>query len=161
MNIFILDANPCKAAEYHNDRHVVKMILESAQMLSTAHHESGVAPPQAYKSTHKNHPCNVWARATTANYRWLHELALELCAEYTRRYNKRHKTQDVIEALADPPQGTPNEPMTPFAQAMPDDLKHVNAVVAYRQYYRRDKANISTWKRGSPTWWEEEVNHAL
>lgn len=94
MNIFILDRSPKLAAQMQCDKHVPKMLLESAQMLCLAAHESLIPP---YKATHINHPCVKWILSTRGNYEWLLEHALEQCNEYTFRFNKRHKSQDVIE----------------------------------------------------------------
>lgn len=92
MNIFVLDRDVKKCAIYHNDKHVVKMILESAQLLCGVHHmtESNINDIP-YKLSHKNHPCSIWAREDISNYLWLCELGLELCKEYTYRYGRRHK----------------------------------------------------------------------
>ena len=91
MNIFYLDSRPHVAAKDHCDKHVVKMILESAQMLCTAHRElDGDVPDVFYKSTHKNHPSTIWARSKAGNYRWLYDLFVSLCDEYTYRYGKVH-----------------------------------------------------------------------
>ena len=93
MNIFVLDESPVVSAKYACDKHVVKMILESAQMLCSVQPE-GTAP---YKRTHYNHPCTKWVRESSRNYEWLLIHAYALCDEYTRRYDKVHKTQAVIE----------------------------------------------------------------
>ena len=104
MNIFILDTNPRKCAEYHNDKHVVKMILETAQLLCGVHWITQSTYEIPYKLSHKNHPCSIWARECIENYNWLCELGIELCEEYTYRYGKRHKSQDIIEwCIAHPP----------------------------------------------------------
>lgn len=151
MNIFILDENPDTAARQHCDKHVVKMILETAQMLCTAHWESGGEAP--YKSTHKNHPCTIWARESVDNYKWLCDLGVSLCDEYTLRYGKVHKTQAIIEWLVDNVPNIPDVPMTPFAQAMPDEYKSKDAVQAYRNYYLGEKQNIAVWKYSqTPRW---------
>jgi hypothetical protein len=93
MNIFITDKSPCKSAENLDDKRVVKMILESAQMLSTAHHElNSPVKEHVYRPTHVNHPCNVWVRATKGNYVWLYEHFVALCEEYTKRFGKIHKS---------------------------------------------------------------------
>jgi hypothetical protein len=155
MNIFVLDPNPKLAAEYHCDKHVVKMILETAQLLSTAHHtlDGDNAPAGIYKRTHANHPCATWARETTTNYAWLLNLGFALLNEYTKRYGKEHKTSGVLKELRTQPRNITIAPMTPFAQAMPPQYKHKDAVRAYRTYYFIDKAPIATWKHGAPTWW--------
>ncbi len=151
MNIFILDENPDTAARQHCDKHVVKMILETAQMLCTAHWESGGEAP--YKSTHKNHPCTIWARESVDNYKWLCDLGVSLCDEYTLRYGRVHKTQAIIEWLVDNVPNIPDVPMTPFAQAMPDEYKSKDAVQAYRNYYLGEKQNIAVWKYSqTPRW---------
>lgn len=147
MNIFVLDKNPTIAAQLHLDKHVVKMPLETAQMLSTV---NGGYP---YKATHKNHPCTIWARQSKANYMWLVNLGVELCKEYTHRYGKVHKCQAVIEQLQSPPESVPDGDMTAFAQAMPDECKREDAIEAYREYYRQRKAGFATWKnRDVPRW---------
>jgi len=151
MNIFILDENPDTAARQHCDKHVVKMILETAQMLCTAHWESGGVAP--YKSTHKNHPCTIWARESVDNYKWLCDLGVSLCDEYTLRYGRVHKTQAIIEWLVDNVPNIPDVPMTPFAQAMPDEYKSKDAVQAYRSYYLGEKHNIAVWKNTQPPRW--------
>jgi hypothetical protein len=91
MNIFYLDRDPIEAARLQCDRHVVKMILETAQLLSTAHNELD-GGQIAYKSTHKNHPSAVWARASAENYYWLQRHLGALGHEYFRRYGRVHKT---------------------------------------------------------------------
>lgn len=137
MNIFALHTDPVKAASVHTNKHVVKMVLETAQMLCACH-EPGVAP---YKRTHYNHPCTVWARTSTANYDWLCQFGLALAAEYTKRYGKRHKSQDVIEWCEERvPDSVPYGSQTPFAQAMPDKYKQENnSVTAYNYYYTAEK----------------------
>ena len=91
MNLFYLHHDPVEAARLQCDRHVVKMILETAQMLSTAHLElDGIKV--AYKSTHKNHPSTVWVRSSAASYHWAFTHMMALGDEYTRRYGKIHKT---------------------------------------------------------------------
>ena len=148
MNIFVLDENPVKAAEYHCNKHVVKMILESTQMLSAVHwlalekkikskvpmiparvrdrkalilerSKPEEIPP--YSMTHINHPCTVWSGFTYGNYMWLLELAQALSNEYTKRYKKIHKSQKAIDWLANhPAPGIPVKARTPFAVAIKD-----------------------------------------
>ena len=151
MNIFLLDKNPSKCAAYHCDKHVVKMILESAQMLCTAHWQTGSEAP--YKPTHVNHPCNLWLLQSLDNYNFLCNLGYELCKEYTRRYGRVHKTQAVIEwCMANLPEITSNG-LTPFAQAMPEEYKGKNAVKAYRNYYIGEKKGFAKYtNRSVPSW---------
>ena len=159
MNIFVLDESPEEAARMQCDKHVVKMILESAQMLCSVWPD-GRAP---YKRAFYNHPCTKWVRESAHNHFWLLQHAKALCREYTRRYGKVHKTQEVIEWCYenDPPWqdlGHPLDPwkgLTPFAQAMPDEYKvEGDAVQAYRNYYIGDKSRFATWKEPSsiPEW---------
>jgi len=151
MNIFLLDKNPRKCANSHCDRHVVKMILESAQMLCTTHWATGAVAP--YKPTHINHPCTIWVRESLENYVFLCELALELCREYTWRYGRVHKTQEIIEwCFANKPK-LPSNGLTSFAQAMPDKFKSGNAVNSYRNYYSKAKKHLLKYtKRTMPSW---------
>lgn len=152
MNIFILDNDPKTAATMLCDKHVVKMILESAQMLCSALvcHNIDNTP---YRATHKNHPCTKWAGHTRANFEWLCTHGIGICEEYTRRYNKRHKSQDVIEWCKKRSEAIPDGPQTPFAQAMPAQYKNTCPVIAYRAYYKGEKAHISKWKTKIPEWW--------
>lgn len=152
MNIFILDYDIRKAAEYHCDKHVVKMCIEYAQLLSSVHHSLGV--PAGYKLTHKNHPCAVWARESMDNYEWLFNLAIDLGDEYTHRYGKYHKSIGVVEELPIPE--LDHKGLTTFPKCVRDELKEIPDVVeAYREYYRTDKANFCTWKnRDIPHWFK-------
>ena len=90
MNIFYLHNNPYKAATYFYDKHKVKMILESAQMLCTAHHVYGNGDNVPYKKAHLNHPSTIWARSSKSNYYWLYEHMLGIGKVYTKRYGKYH-----------------------------------------------------------------------
>lgn len=157
MNIFYLDEHDQKAAEYHCDKHVVKMIVETAQMLSTAHHVLGINIPAQflYKPTHKNHPCNVWVRETTCNYQWLAALGQDLCAEYEFRYGKIHACQERINALYMCfPQKLETGFMTPPALAMPEKYKiQSDPVQSYRNYYIGEKMKFAKWKLGNKPYW--------
>lgn len=154
MNIFYLDKDPQKCAQMHGDKHVIKMILESAQMLCSVHWHFG---HQAhYKKTHINHPCAKWARESDSNYMWLARLAKELCFEYRYRYGmyKRHKAEDVIDWLID---NVPKElPSIEFRQpplAMPEEYKNNDHINAYRDYYVNDKRHLMVYtKRECPYW---------
>ena len=144
MNIFVLDEDPKISAELMCDKHIVKMILESAQMLCSAFPQ-GEAP---YKKAFFNHPCSKWARASIDNYEWLLTHAYALMDEYLHRYGKIHKSLDAI-AWCDDNYHNLNLPdigLTDFAQAMPDEYKNNNAVVAYQTYYVNDKKRFAKWK---------------
>jgi hypothetical protein len=153
MNIFYLDEDPAAAAQFHNDSHCVKMILESAQMLSTAARENGVN--EGYKPCFRHHPCTQWAANSLSNWRWLRRLALELDTEYKWRYenSEDHKSAKVVRGLPEP--NLPRNGFTELAQAMPDYCKKSDPVRAYRTYYREEKSHLAEWtKRGKPGWYE-------
>ena len=147
MNIFILDNNPMQAARDHADKHVPKMILESAQMLSTV-----LGGP--YKPTHANHPCTKWVAESRQNAEWLWLLADALNCEYKDRFNheRNHKSWDVIEPIWRAIKTLPNVGLTPYAQAMPDEFKCDDAVEAYRAYYK--SKSFAQWRHTvEPYWW--------
>ena len=158
MNIFILDTDTKKCAQYHCDKHVVKMILETAQLLCGVHHMTNQITEAPYKLSHRNHPCSIWARESLSNYLYLCELGLELCKEYTYRYGKRHKSQDVIEwCLINKPNIADKE-FTEPARAMPDEYKSNCVVESYRNYYMGEKSKIAVWKnRETPEWFKMEM----
>ena len=153
MNLFYLDRNPHTAARMQCDRHVVKMILETAQMLSTAHIElDGIQV--AYKATHKNHPSTVWVRSSAAAYRWALKHLYELGCEYRRRYGKVHKTiREHLEALAQLPVNLDDcrKTFVDPPQCMYDECKRDDTVLAYQVYYN---AKADEWAaKGSPMKW--------
>ena len=158
MNIFVLDWDVKKCARYHNDKHVVKMILETAQLLCGVHHMTGKVTDQVpYKLSHKNHPCSIWAREDLNNYLWLCELGLELCREYTYRYDRRHKSQDIIEWCLFHKPNIPDVDFTMPPKAMPDHYKVADPVQSYRNYYMGDKKDFCVWKnRETPHWYNHE-----
>lgn len=152
MNIFVLDLSPTLAAQYQCDKHVVKMVLESTQLLSNAYPD-GMGP---YRRTHMNHPCSLWARECFENWMWLAFHADALCKEYTFRYKKLHKCHTIVgNMILNPPfiQAIGNK--TPFVQAMPEEYKNADPVVAYRNYYMGAKYTIAKWDKGreKPHWY--------
>jgi len=144
MNIFYLHSDPKVAASYFYDKHKVKMILECAQMLCTAHIALG-NEDVPYKKSHLNHPSSVWVRANNENYQWLYNHMLALGEEYTKRYKRTHltitKCKDILAvAPLNIPIGSFNEP----PQCMPDEYKVDNdSVSAYWNYYEQDKYKIA------------------
>jgi len=152
VNIFVLDENPVIAANYACDKHVVKMILESAQMLCAVQPE-GTAP---YKRSFYNHPCTKWVRASTENYQWLIDHAMGLCAEYTRRYDKVHKSQKVIEWCNQNRPELPVGSLTEQPKCMPDHCKTKSVVESYRRYYIIEKSSFAKWKNGNVPFWYSE-----
>ena len=152
MNIFVVDTDPEKAARQLCDKHVVKMVLETAQMLCTVARQNGFdnAP---YKKAHPKHPCTLWAGKSAANWPWLIDHGLAMCEEYTQRYGRTHKSEAVIRWCRNLPIRFPAEQLTPFAQAMPEQYKNECTVTAYRAYYHGEKAGFATWKSEVPKWW--------
>ena len=149
MNIFVLDLDPKKCAEYHVDSHVSKMNIELAQIMCTVLNEIGYSSP--YKTTHTKHPCTLWAKQSLSNYLWLRELSLELHKEFQYRYNKTHKSGIVAKSLPIP--NLPDIGLTPFAQAMPEMFRESSAVQAYRDYYKFGKTKLHKYtKRQQPEW---------
>lgn len=160
MNIFFLHRNARKCAKMHINKHTIKMCLETTQMLCTAHHvlDTGYTPP--YKQGYKNHPCTIWARTSQDNYTWLCELGLELCKEYTYRYNKVHACEKHLLALSQhvPDMLPLNGHITPPALAMPDMYKcKGNAIASYRTYYFFDKNYIHAYKKRDPPLWLKKM----
>jgi hypothetical protein len=149
MNIFVLDSDPAVAATYHTDKHVRKMIVESAQMLSTAHQIINGPNPNVYKIAYKNHPCTKWARESKSNYNWLFELFVNLLTEYYFRFNKHHKCSELVKHLKYVP-NILKEELTPFALAMPDQYKTNDAVKSYRSYYIHEKNHLFYWTGNIP-----------
>jgi hypothetical protein len=160
MNIFYLDKHPDDAAEMHCDKHVVKMILESAQMLSTAHREldGDTVPDILYKSTHKNHPSTIWTRSSKQHYDWLFKLFRMLSAEYTWRYSrgdlKFHKTWSKLGKILEvAPKNIKDNGWVDPPQCMPDSCKDKDAVKAYRNYYIQEKKHFAKWNHTpKPKW---------
>jgi len=154
VNIFILDLDIEKSVRYHCDKHVVKMITEYAQILSTVCRLEGM--DVGYKATHVNHPCVKWAGKTFGNWIYLRKLITALNSEYQYRYEttRNHKAYEVARDLPFPKTLT-NPFITAHALAMPDQYKiEGNAVKSYRDYYIGEKRHIANWKRRPiPNWW--------
>ena len=177
MNIFVLDDNPITAAKQHCDKHVVKMIIESAQMLSTAHRmldgketrrpsnsgkrivqywemDSESMEKSLYKAVHMKHPCTIWTMESSANYRWHWKLFNQLCEEYTHRYKKVHETDIKLRRILwSFPNTIPHGFMTPFRQAMFEDCKMSDTVKAYRKFYHKKPFKMVWTRRDTPSWY--------
>lgn len=154
MNIFILDLDLKKCAQYHADQHVNKMILEGTQILCTVLSNNGIISP--YKPFSPKHPCIKWAGRSLSNWKWLRLLIQELNEESKYRYKKtiNHKSAVVARSLPEPT--IPDIGLTDFAQAMPDRFKvEGDAVRAYRSYYKEIKSKFISWKyREEPLWYK-------
>jgi len=175
MNIFYVDEDPVKAAQALVDKHVVKMILESAQLLSTAHRildgteyvgksKTGRSKKSwvlsdgreiiLYQATHVNHPSAVWCRQSVENYLWLVDHFYALLDEYTHRYGKRHKCHDLAYTLQSPPHGLREYDMTPMPSAMADEYKvGSDPLTNYRNYYKFGKSSMHKWTKRQPPEW--------
>lgn len=168
MNIFVLDEDPVKAAQMHCDKHCVKMVLELYQQLGSALRRHGALDYQMpitakgtpLKGGYHNHPCTRWVGDTRSNFEWACSHAFALCQEYTYRYGKRHFCHDGIVHMWKMADLIPDGPLTPFAQAMPEEFRDItNPVKAYRDYYWFDKReNINVYwekNREAPDWWKQ------
>lgn len=156
MNIFVLSSNPVASAKMHCDKHVVKMIVEYAQLLSTAHRVLDNLPQDSpyYKATHANHPAAVWVRQNDSNYNWLFQLFCACLNEYTLRYGKQHATGRLKECLSLTPLNISVAELTIFPQTMPDEFKVVgNPIQAYRNFYALDKVRFAKWTNRRPPSW--------
>lgn len=162
MNIFVTSTNPKECAEFLDDKRCIKMLLETAQMLSTVvrSYDNDFADRyNLYKSTHANHPCNVWAKESIVNFTWLTRHMFYLGQSYTKRYNKVHKSMTLLPAfikfINDNASYTDKikEP-TAFVNCAANkehgvDFKHfTNTTLAYQLYLN---ARWDTDKR-QPTW---------
>lgn len=151
MNLFYLDTDPVEAAHMHCDQHVHKMLLETAQMLSTAHHKNGSSVmDKVYQPTHVNHPSTKWVRHSRETYSWTYKLFKALCDQYLQRYGKVHATEDkLFRTLKTLPLFTSSGWCEP-PQCMPDQYKCDDTVQAYRTFYIHDKSRFARWNRGVP-----------
>ena len=162
MNIFVLDADPEKAAQAMDCVRVPKMVTESAQMMASALRRWG-APDERmpltkagrpYKGGYKNHPCTIFAGDTRANFDWLANHAIGLLVEYYMRFGKEHACSEAIGQMNGMSWRLPNGRLTPFAQAMPDEYRNPCAITAYRAYYHSKQ--FAKWEKGTPApdWWQ-------
>ncbi len=172
MNIFVTDPDPVISAQTLCDKHVVKMVLESAQMLSTAWREPNdlrssefsskyADEHELYKTAHPNHPCSIWVRQARENYKWLYRHFVALCDEYTHRYGKSHasarlkgplmwrpfRSSALLDAIEEP---------YGFVLAMPDEYKSDDVFDSYQKYLINEKQHFAKWEKDpsrKPTWW--------
>jgi hypothetical protein len=159
MNIFAVDLDPIVSARSLVDRHVVKMILESVQLLSVAHAIHGPVPEGVWDSLGwRHHPCAKWTAASLTNYRWLLAHANGLCVEYRHRYGRTHKleTDGMLARLAEVLPPLPDIGQTPFAEAT-GDVHEGESIVTYRRYYLEYKNHLMVWTRREPPDWVAEA----
>lgn len=152
MNIFVLDHNMGQCVAYMADKHIVKMVTETAQILSSAYYYTGEAEIAPYKLSHANHPCCVWARSSVENWQWLHGLGLAMYDEYRYRYGDRvHKAGETIKRMTRP--NLPKAAFTMPPACVPDAYRREDVVESYRAYYMGEKQHIFRWtRRGIPAW---------
>jgi hypothetical protein len=179
MNVFFLNFDPKICAESHCDKHVVKMIIEYAQLMSTAHrvldgkeyidktangrsikrwrmedpkYETGLM-----KASHVNHPSGVWTRQSKENYIWLNRMWNYLLAEYTQRYGKHHACEKYRDVLYAWPENIPDGPFTQPPPAMPDYCKvSGDSIMSYHKYYINEKVRFAKWTNRQVPWWFTE-----
>jgi len=179
MNIFYLHPDPKTCAVMHVDKHVVKMILEYAQLLSTAHRlldgdeyvGKSISGRKAmrwkleddrednlYLASHMKHPSGIWCRETTGNYIWLYTLWRNLMDEYTFRYGRHHVSERLIPYLDNLPTNIKDGDITTMPQCMPEEYKTPDSIQAYKNYYIGAKKSFAKWKnRPIPEWWSDTV----
>ena len=177
MNVFYLDRDPKISAQMHCDKHVVKMIIEYAQLMSTAHRvldgemyygltKNGrkikrwrlddEREDELMKASHVNHPSNIWVRSSNNNYNWLYYMWRALCLEYTHRYGKHHACEKYAEFIQNPPKNIPVDYLRQPPQAMPDDVKvSGDSRTAYRDYYIKYKQHFAKWTNREIPYWME------
>jgi hypothetical protein len=184
MNIFYLSSNWKRAAGMHCDKHVCKMLIEYAQLMSTAHrvidgtqyysktknghkiqrwlHPDPKLERELYKASHINHPSNIWIRENEEHYTWLFLMFNELSKEYTKRYGKVHASWSKLNwILGFPPHNIVQKKWEDPPQCMPDSCKTDDVVEAYRQYYIKEKSNFAVWKySGTPKWFTKGMSNA-
>ena len=175
MNIFYLHEETKECAKQHLDKHVVKMILEYAQLLSTAHRLldgyeyegksisgrkamrwklNDVREDNLYMASHMKHPSGIWCRETSDNYLWLYNLWRDLMKEYTFRYGKHHVAERLIPFLDNLPKNIKFGALTPMPQCMPEQYKVDDSIQAYKNYYIGDKQRFAVWtNRPIPEWY--------
>ena len=180
MNIFFLHFKQSKCARWHCDKHVVKMILETAQLLYTAHWYLAIdrgylpsfatAPPSVSEPrmrgylpiSNQKHPSALWTRESLEHYKWLALFGLALCNEYRHRFNdKKHSCENHLRWLyMNIPKELESRGWKDPPPAMPDIYKTGTAIASYRNYYRDGKTALLKYtKRNKPHWISEMPKH--
>lgn len=180
MNVFYLHENAEVCAKQHCDKHVVKMIIEYAQLLSTAHRvldgkeyegrtKTGRKAKRwrlddwredtLYMASHMKHPDELWLQKSKENYDWTYRLFSCLCDEYTHRYGKVHETcRKLRDALVNAPNNLASKGFIEPPQCMPDYCKAERSIDAYHNYYIKEKVRFAKWtKRDIPEWFKNAV----
>jgi hypothetical protein len=161
MNIFYIHSNPLLAAQDLCDKHVVKMVLESTQILSSVLHRYGMSEIAPYKEAYPSHPCVLWAGDSRSHWRWLLTHAEAISNEYTLRYEKIHKCDAYIKDLKKITSTIPfpKENFTPPPQCMPEQYRHKDTTMAYKNYYIGEKSSFAEWNknRPQPLWYRKGI----
>lgn len=167
MNVFYTNENPSICAMEHCLKHQTKMIVEYAQLLSTAHHElDGECAIQGiYKSTHKHHPSSIWVRESSDHYQYVYDLLENLCNLYTERKGKVHKTSEKLGILCNQPANIERKGFVEPPKAMPDEFKSLDTIEAYKAYLNdkwlewitRVKPLAVKFQHSAPSWVSQDI----
>ena len=169
MNIFVLDLDPQLAAQYHCDKHVPKLCVEVTQMMVSAARRHGATDNEVpltksgtpHKGGYHRHPVTLWVGDSRDNYMWSFLHGIARCQEFEFRFHREHATRKQLTVLGSLFRFVPEGKLTPFAQAMPDEFRNDDPVIAYRDYYWHDKRQniVCEWKKGRemPQWFSEEL----
>jgi hypothetical protein len=161
MNIFGIDTDTTSCATYHTDRHIVKMPLETAQMVSFVYYHKDLWDGEVpnllmnFSAGHDKHPCSLWLRENLVNFLWTCEFGIKLIEEYRFRYDsqKHERCKMIFEWSLDNLPNLPVAEFTPFAKAMPEEYKVDCSIESYRNYYKLGKSELHQWtKRNKPEW---------
>lgn len=154
MNIFVVDQDTMTCAKALDDLRLNKMIIETAQLLSTAMHEVGYTGNDIYKSTHRNHPCAVWVRASSENYKWTLLYMSDLVEERQNRTGKNHKSYQIFNTLCGGAKMMPQGPLAPFVNcsAFKDDLIFEAYKMTLRMKWNADKRPPKWTNTSKPSW---------
>jgi hypothetical protein len=154
LQIFVLSINPRRSARMLSDKDIIKMIVESSQILSSCHHiYNSRYKNKLYKKIQIIDPYVIWVCKSKSNYLWLVEYLDELYKEYFFRYNKKHKSKEIFKFLKKVPKNLLDIGLTKFPQALPEKYKSKSAITAYRKFYASEKIYSAKWnKRKKPKW---------
>lgn len=160
VNIFYLHPSPLTAARWLHDKHLVKMVLESAQLLSTACQIIIMErDTKLYKPTHMYHPCTQWLLKSRYNAEWLYDHYIALCDQFMDKFRHNHKSRDLCNAIEGHIPLFPNEDFTEPPLCMPDDCKIDGqpAYQCYQLYYLRYKIRIGSYRRVKMPYWVSQA----
>ena len=158
MNLFFVNKDPVMSAVDLADKHVVKMLLECCQMMSTAARRNGYESDNIYKTAYAKHPMTIWVGDSSPHYEWCWEHAVALSTEYKLRYNKTHKSSLLLPRLAVAMENIPDNGWVDPPLCMPDEYKIGDYVESYREYYRKGKVHLHKWSnKFRPSWIDDST----